>query len=986
MNVGELCLAALKGDNDKVKKILKDGKVSVNDKNTALIWASQNGHLEVVKLLVVYRANVNEKDKNGNSSLLSASLNGHLEVVKFLLANGANLNDKGKYGKTALMQSSGQGHINLVKYLLEKGMAVNGKDDDEQTALMLSSENGHIEIVKYLLANGANLNDKDKYGRNALMLANIFGYFEVVKYLLTNGAIVNEINSYGTTALMLASQYGHLQLVKYLLEKGADPTIRTNENHPRYKNLTATDIARRENKPEVAVVLEKAESDFQERKRNEDEKEKKLKEIKNLVSSGDKNLKEGNFDDAIEFFQKAIILDTEIAAKYRAQENLALAKLKQKELSEQLKEVEEWLRKGELSFAFGSLKDFGVEKMQDLSDLQESDIEKFSISAVKKRKLWKEIAQLKGISPNFGKEEVSMTMMEGRSTSQTSDPNKEALVSSILEIQNSSGEHRSFMKEFDLEEDSKSGGFHTIFFAKTKYSKEKVVLKTYNKKEDLNCELRAIEVLGTSYSPKVFRYLRDEVNQPPYILAIERCEINLRDYLNKQRSYLDRGNAILICNQIASAIAALHQAHIVHCDLKPENVMCRSLIEFHWLLIDFDSSSMISNPVRNQTAQYLAPEVLTGGDKTPATEAIDVWAFGCIMFEIFTRRPLFPTGEEGMQSLCKQRKENAKLFDSFPEEIPRTIQDLLFDILVEQPQKRPRMKEILQRPPFMTYTIAVKEARNEGRVQAIETLSPKLEAIQSGVEKTLRVAENVLSSQEELSSKIERIFDELDDLKTLVVETPNADTPRLFIVLPAEKPTGNWRQWLSSLKSIRAHQLRLYLVCECEWLPHCMEQSYPIEEPRKFFKKAGPILGVCFKAFNVLASLSPIHVPGVPKEVTDWLSSSGNSPTEYFDLMKELVDYAIHKKAPREKIASKELQTEIRTQAARDQLYREFSVFLDKLDPGKKRSSLSRRAVKLRSGKENFLWLCDQHIAEYSSKNCLLDTNPFQNINKNVLT
>ena len=66
----------------------KDTKNYINAKNndgeTALMWASYNGHLEVVKLLVTLGADVNAKDKNGNTALMWAIYNGHSEVVAYL--------------------------------------------------------------------------------------------------------------------------------------------------------------------------------------------------------------------------------------------------------------------------------------------------------------------------------------------------------------------------------------------------------------------------------------------------------------------------------------------------------------------------------------------------------------------------------------------------------------------------------------------------------------------------------------------------------------------------------------------------------------------------------------------------------------------------------------------------------------------------------------------------------------------------------------
>jgi len=86
MSVEDLCVAARVGDLKRVQEILKEGKVDINKKdkngNTALIWASQEGHIEIVKSLLANGANINEKDKYGNTALIWASQEGHIEIVK----------------------------------------------------------------------------------------------------------------------------------------------------------------------------------------------------------------------------------------------------------------------------------------------------------------------------------------------------------------------------------------------------------------------------------------------------------------------------------------------------------------------------------------------------------------------------------------------------------------------------------------------------------------------------------------------------------------------------------------------------------------------------------------------------------------------------------------------------------------------------------------------------------------------------------------
>ena len=56
--------------------------------NEKLVWASSNGHLEIVRLLLEHGADVHARD---DEVLIWASRNGHLEVVRLLLNKGADI-------------------------------------------------------------------------------------------------------------------------------------------------------------------------------------------------------------------------------------------------------------------------------------------------------------------------------------------------------------------------------------------------------------------------------------------------------------------------------------------------------------------------------------------------------------------------------------------------------------------------------------------------------------------------------------------------------------------------------------------------------------------------------------------------------------------------------------------------------------------------------------------------------------------------------
>ena len=82
---------------------------------------------------------------------------------------------------------------------------------------------------------------------------------------------------------------------------------------------------------------------------------------------------------------------------------------------------------------------------------------------------------------------------------------------------------------------------------------------------------------------------------------------------------------------------------IVHCDLKPENVMLRQPNRSIIKVIDFGSSCLTDERVYTyiQSRFYRAPEVILG---LPYGTPIDMWSMGCILAELFTGYPLFPGG------------------------------------------------------------------------------------------------------------------------------------------------------------------------------------------------------------------------------------------------------------------------------------------------------------------------------------------------------
>ncbi len=198
--------SAIDGNLQVVRDLLGAG-ANVNaqgsDGRTALFVASQEGHLEVIKLLLqTDKVDVNLQTTNGETALHASSLYGHLEVVRELLQNNkVDVNLQTTNGATALHASS-----------------LNGSDG--WTALILACQQGHVEVVRELLQNNkVDVNLQTTDGATALHVVTEYYKPKVVSLLLEHDNLdVNSQDAIGATALHIASAKGRVDIVEMLLQ------------------------------------------------------------------------------------------------------------------------------------------------------------------------------------------------------------------------------------------------------------------------------------------------------------------------------------------------------------------------------------------------------------------------------------------------------------------------------------------------------------------------------------------------------------------------------------------------------------------------------------------------------------------------------------------------------------------------------------------------------------------------------------------------
>jgi eukaryotic-like serine/threonine-protein kinase len=175
-------------------------------------------------------------------------------------------------------------------------------------------------------------------------------------------------------------------------------------------------------------------------------------------------------------------------------------------------------------------------------------------------------------------------------------------------------------------------------------------------------------------------------------------------------------DALVIARQIADAVETAHEQGIVHRDLKPANIKLRpdgtvKVLDFglaklmspaeagHYvqddrsvrLQPDCTAAPTITTPAMTQaglilgTAAYMSPEQARG---KPVDKRTDIWAFGCVLFEMLTGIRAFDAEDVSLTlSMVLQREPR---FAALPSTVPAHLGQTLRVCLRKDPRQRPR--------------------------------------------------------------------------------------------------------------------------------------------------------------------------------------------------------------------------------------------------------------------------------------------------------
>lgn len=281
--------------------------------------------------------------------------------------------------------------------------------------------------------------------------------------------------------------------------------------------------------------------------------------------------------------------------------------------------------------------------------------------------------------------------------------------------------HKRTPKDFIFGKVIGEGSFSTVYIAKDIHTSKEYAIKVCEKRhilkekksEYVKLEKDVLNMLAGAKHSFVRLFCTFQDSERLYFVLSYAKNGELLPYINKVGSF-DIECTKFYSAEILRGLEYLHGLGIIHRDLKPENILLDE--KMHVLITDFGSAKILDDPetvtttttttmtttttasdgdpeVQQQqqyrrerrgsfvgTAQYVSPELLT--DKT-ASRASDLWALGCIIYQMVAGLPPFRSRSEYMifQKILKLEYEIPDGFDEL-------AKSLVSQLLVLEPTQR----------------------------------------------------------------------------------------------------------------------------------------------------------------------------------------------------------------------------------------------------------------------------------------------------------
>jgi len=237
------------------------------------------------------------------------------------------------------------------------------------------------------------------------------------------------------------------------------------------------------------------------------------------------------------------------------------------------------------------------------------------------------------------------------------------------------------------------GGMAIVYSARDTLLERRVALKMLRpeyKSDDefinkFRQEARAVARLS---HPNIVSIYDIVVDEERIYLVMEIVEGKTLKDIIQERTKLSIVESLEIAGQIAAALSVAHSNHIVHCDIKPHNIILTDELEVK--VTDFGIARAVSNSTVRVTetvvgsAHYFSPEQAKGGEIKAYS---DIYSLGVVLYEMTTGELPFH-GESPISVALKHIQQQPVEPSQINKDIPEEVNDLIMKAIAKDSAER----------------------------------------------------------------------------------------------------------------------------------------------------------------------------------------------------------------------------------------------------------------------------------------------------------
>eukprot|EP00933_Yihiella_yeosuensis_P040427 TRINITY_DN34722_c0_g1_i1.p1 TRINITY_DN34722_c0_g1~~TRINITY_DN34722_c0_g1_i1.p1 ORF type:complete len:385 (+),score=79.58 TRINITY_DN34722_c0_g1_i1:102-1256(+) len=212
-----------------------------------------------------------------------------------------------------------------------------------------------------------------------------------------------------------------------------------------------------------------------------------------------------------------------------------------------------------------------------------------------------------------------------------------------------------------------------------------------------------VKVMCCLKHPYIVRYWESFMKGPQLCIVMDYCEGgDMWQYVagvKKKRSTIPEAQITRWLTQMCLALKYMHQKNVLHRDIKSQNIFlskkegsdlrCAKIADFGIAKVLKDAQSLAQTLVG--TPYYLSPEICS---KQPYGSSSDIWAVGCVLFELCALR--VPFDAQDLNHLVDRIVRGT--LPKIPSSYSKELIEIGSDLLTRDAKQRPSAGVVLQRP------------------------------------------------------------------------------------------------------------------------------------------------------------------------------------------------------------------------------------------------------------------------------------------------